>query len=61
MGKQLRLKNKGNTWRKKRSDAGTGVILGSGSRAPRIHARLSKQGCRFSDSVEITRSDRNTH
>lgn len=61
MGKQPRSKDKGGSWRKKRSDAGTGVISKSGSRAPQIHARLSKQGRRFSDSVEITRSDRHTH
>ena len=61
MGKRLRSKNKDSTWRKKRSDARIGVISESGSRAPQIHARLSKQGRRFSDSVEITRSDRHTH
>ncbi len=61
MGKRPRSKSKDGSWRKKRSDARTGVISKSGSRAPQIYARLSKQGRRFSDSVEITRSDRNTH
>lgn len=61
MAKQPRSKNKGGSWRKKRSDARAGVISKGGSRAPQIHARLSKQGRRFSDSVEITRSDRKAH
>lgn len=61
MGKEPRSKNKDGPWRKKRSDARTGVVSKSGSRAPQIHAWLSKQGRCFSDSVEITRSDRNMH
>ena len=61
MGEQPRSRTKGGTWRKKRSDARTGVVSKSGSRAPQIHARLSEQGRRFSDSVEITRTDRHTH
>jgi hypothetical protein len=61
MCKRPRSKNKSGTWRKKRSDASTEAISKSGSRAPQIHARLSKQGRRISDSVEITRTDRNMH
>lgn len=42
MGEQPRSENKDGTWRKKRSDARTRVMSKSGSRAPQIHARLSK-------------------
>ena len=47
---RLRTRNKDSTWRKKRSDAGV--------RAREIRTRFRSQGCRFSDSVDVVREDR---
>lgn len=49
-GTRLRARNKDDTWRKKRSDAGV--------RARGIRARFRSQGRRFSDSVDVVREDR---
>ncbi len=61
-----RSKNKVGTWRRKRTAAGNrSTLSGAGrrtsSRAPEINEGFRTKGRFFTDSVHITRSDRDVH
>ena len=58
-----RFRNKVGAWRRKRTAAGNrSTLSGAGrrtsSRAPEINERFRAEGRHFTDSVHITRSDR---